>query len=145
MKPDGMGSLMLVEIALAKINSLLAQNPHVKVAYLFGSCARGDAGPLSDIDIALLLDGRVSPFDFRLRLAALLAQELGSENFDLVTLNDAPLLLKYEVVRGGRVIREDKSKRVAFETKVLSEYLDTACLRRTQRTYLKEQLVPCNL
>lgn len=124
----------------ATINSLLAQTSHVKFAYLFGSSVWGETGPLSDIDIAVFLDRRVSPFDFRLRLAALLAQALGSENFDLVTLNDAPLLLKYEVIRGGRVIKEDKSKRVAFETKVLSEYLDTACLRRTQRTYLKEQL-----
>jgi len=135
-----MEPLMLDEKAFAKIDSLLAQNQHVKVAYLFGSCARDDAGPLSDIDIAVLLDGRVSPFDFRLRLAAELAQALGSEHFDLVTLNDAPLLLKYEVVRGGRVIKEDKNKRVAFETRTLSEYLDTAFLRRTQRTYLKEQL-----
>ena len=102
--------------------------------------ARDEAGPLSDIDIAVLLDGRVSPFDFRLRLAAELAQALGSEHFDLVTLNDAPLLLKYEAVRGGRVIKEDKNKRVAFETRILSEYLDTASLRRTQRIYLKEQL-----
>ena len=131
---------MIVEDALTKISSLLAQNSDVKFAYLFGSCARGDVGPLSDVDIAVFLDGRVSPFDFRLRLAAELAQALGSEHFDLVTLNDAPLLLKYEVVRGGRVIKEDKNKRVAFETRTLSEYLDTACLRRTQRTYLKEQL-----
>lgn len=131
---------MLAEDAFVTINSLLAQNSQVKFAYLFGSSIQGETGPLSDIDIAVFLDGRVSPFDFRLRLSALLAQALGSERFDLVTLNDAPLLLKYEVVRGGRVIKEQKSKRVAFETKVLSEYLDTACLRRTQRTYLKEQL-----
>jgi predicted nucleotidyltransferase len=39
-----MESLMLVENALAKIDSLLAQYPHVKVAYLFGSCDRGDSG-----------------------------------------------------------------------------------------------------
>ena len=131
---------MIFEDALTIISSLLAQNSHVKFAYLFGSCARGDVGPLSDVDIAVFLDGRVSPFDFRLRLAAELAQALGSEHFDLVALNDAPLLLKYEVVRGGRVLKEDKNKRVAFETRTLSEYLDTACLRRTQRTYLKEQL-----
>ncbi len=76
---------MLVENAIAAIKSLLAQNPHVKVAYLFGSSVRGHTGPLSDIDIAVLLDGRVSPFDFRLRLSASLAQELGTEQFDLVS------------------------------------------------------------
>ena len=43
---------MIFEDALTIISSLLAQNSHVKFAYLFGSCARGDVGPLSDIDIA---------------------------------------------------------------------------------------------
>jgi predicted nucleotidyltransferase len=95
---------------------------------------------MSDIDIAVSLDDQASPFEFRLRLSASLAEALGSERFDLVTLNDAPLLLKYEVVRGGQVLKEDKKQRVTFETRVLSEYLDTACLRRTQQAYLKEQL-----
>ncbi|MBE9485923.1 MAG: nucleotidyltransferase domain-containing protein [Desulfuromonadales bacterium] len=77
---------MPVKNALDKINSLLAQAPHVQFAYLFGSCARGDTGPLSDIDIAVYLGGRVAPFDYRLRLIESLAQALGTEHFDLVTL-----------------------------------------------------------
>jgi predicted nucleotidyltransferase len=33
----------------------LEQEPDVVVAYLFGSVARGTAGPLSDVDVAVLL------------------------------------------------------------------------------------------
>ena len=129
------------EEILAGLKETLAQNQSVKFAYLFGSRARGAGGRLSDIDIAVYLDRRISPFAFRLRLAETLARELGTDRLDLITLNDAPLLLRYEVVRGGLVIKEDKQRRVNFEQQVLREYLDTAILRRTQRAYLKKSLV----
>ena len=47
--------------------------PQVLVAYLFGSQARGQAGPLSDVDVAILLDANVSQaeaFDLQLHLMA---------------------------------------------------------------------------
>lgn len=122
------------------ITDLLARIPQVKFAYLFGSRARGGAGPLSDVDLAVFLDRRLSCFEWRLRLMEQLAQALETERFDLVVLNDASPLLRYEVIRGGDVIKEDKEKRVEFETRTLAEYLDTAFLRKEQRAYLKRQL-----
>lgn len=131
---------MTTEDRAEKIAGLFARTPRIKFAYLFGSCARGDQGPASDIDIAVFLDRRLSVFAYRLRLIDVLTRELGTERFDLIILNDAPPVLKYEVVRQGRVIKEDHERRVAFEAKVLAEYLDTAHLRQTQEAYLKEQL-----
>lgn len=125
---------------LARVREFLIRSPQVKFAYVFGSLVRGDVGPLSDIDIAVFLDRRVSIFNYRLRLMESLARELGTECFDLVTLNDAPIVLRYEVIRGGRVIKEDRKRRIAFEARTLSEYLDSEHLRRTQREYLKRQL-----
>ncbi len=125
---------------LDKIRDLLARTPEVEFAYLFGSHARGDVGALSDIDIAVHVRADVSPFGFRLRLMESFARDLGAERFDLVTLNDASIVLKYEVIRVGKVIKEEKEARVAFEAKVLGEYLDTAYMRRVQEFYLKEQL-----
>jgi hypothetical protein len=69
-----------------------------------------------------------------------LSRALGTERFDLVILNDVSPVLRYEVMRKGRVIKENKSSRVEFETKTLAEYLDTAHMRDVQREYLKEQL-----
>jgi predicted nucleotidyltransferase len=125
---------------LEAMSALLSRIPQVKFAYVFGSLARGDTGPLSDIDVAVFLDYRVSFFVWRLRLIEELARVLKTERFDLVTLNDASPLLKYEVIREGRVIKENKKRRVEFETRTLGEYLDTAFLRQVQRAYLKEQL-----
>jgi len=123
-----------------KISGLLDEIPQVEFAYIFGSRARGDAGSLSDVDVAVFLDYRVSFFEWRLRLMEDLAKVLGSEHFDLVILNDASPVLKYEVIRERCVIKESKNRRVEFEARVLGEYLDTAYLRSVQRDYLKKQL-----
>ena len=125
---------------LDRVRKFLASIPQVKFAYVFGSRARGDAGPLSDIDIAVFLDDSISIFHDRLCLMESLARELGAECFDLVTLNDAPVVLRFEVVRSGQVVKEDRKRRILFESRTLSEYLDTEHLRRTQREYLKKQL-----
>lgn len=112
----------------------------VRFAYLFGSVAAGTSGPLSDLDIAVYLDGRVDAFAFRLKLMERLAGVLKSEAFDLVVLNRAPVLLGYEVVKNGVVLKEERARRVMFETAVLRQYLDTACLRNVQHQYLREQI-----
>lgn len=40
---------------LDRLRDSLIRIPQVKFAYVFGSHARGDVGPLSDIDIAVFL------------------------------------------------------------------------------------------
>ena len=125
---------------IAIVKELLAAEQKIKFAYLFGSMARQKAGPLSDLDLAVYLDGRVDCFNCRLRLMESLAKKLGSERFDLVVLNRAPVVLKFEVIKNGIVLKEDRSRRVMFETQVLQEYLDSAYLRRIQRGYLKDSL-----
>jgi uncharacterized protein len=133
------GRTVSMQSMLDRLGASLAGIPQVKFAYLFGSHARGDAGPLSDLDIAVFLDRRLAVLNFRLQLIVSLTRVLGVENFDLVTLNDASVVLKYEVIRAGRVVKEDRKRRVPFEVEVLREYLDTAHLRHVQGLYLKEQ------
>ena len=43
-------------VSTTDLGALFTGEP-VVVAYLFGSQARGDAGPLSDVDVAILLEG----------------------------------------------------------------------------------------
>jgi uncharacterized protein len=112
----------------------------VKFAYLFGSLACGNAGPLSDIDLAVYLDGRLDLFNSRLKIMDALSRAIKTEKFDLIVLNNAPLVLKHEVIRDGILLKDDRSRRVMFESQALREYLDTAYLREVQRGYLREQL-----
>jgi len=117
-----------------------ASESQVKFAYLFGSRARSAAGPLSDIDLAVYLDGRVNFFTKRLALMEALAKKIRTENFDLVVLNQAPPVLRYEVIKTGIVLKEDKIRRILFETEVLRTYLDTIPMRKIQNQYLKSSL-----
>ena len=128
---------MIDKIEMAR--AFLLGEKKVKFAYLFGSYACGNPGPLSDLDLAVYLDGRLDLFNSRLKMMEALAKHLKTEKFDLVVLNNAPIVLKHEIVRDGVILKEDRSRRVMFESQALREYLDTAYLREVQRGYLKEQ------
>lgn len=106
-------------------------------AYLFGSVAEDRAGPLSDIDIAVYLDEKGDHFRQRLLVMEELSIRLGTEDFDLIALNEAPIVLKHEIIRSGIVLKENREQRVSFEIDVLREYLDTGYLRGVQRESLK--------
>ena len=123
------------------LREFMAAEKLVQFSYLFGSVARQTAGPLSDVDIAVYVDARVNIFKRRLTLMEALAKKIGSERFDLVVLNVAPVVLKYEVIKNGIVLKEDRPRRVVFESRVLREYLDSAHMRAIQYQYLKESLL----
>ena len=60
---------------------------------LIGSQARGDPGPLSDVDIAVWHDPGLEPsarLQLQLRLAAEGGSALGTDEVDVVMLNRAP-------------------------------------------------------
>jgi len=113
-------------------------DPRVRLAYAFGSQVHGDAGPLSDVDVAVLLS---EPLDFdaeRQLRADLLAIEPA---IDLVILNDATVVLRHEVVTGGRcLLWRDEAERAAFEMDTLSRYLDFQPFRRVQQQYLQQRV-----
>jgi uncharacterized protein len=113
----------------------------VKTAYLFGSTARGEANCLSDIDIAVLLEDilyKEKASDFQLKLIGELTGLLKTNSLDLVVLNDSPLLLTYNVIRNGIILKSDEPVRVRFETKIMSRYLDEQYhIKRHARDSLK--------
>ena len=123
-----------------RLVDFLTERPEIKFAYLFGSEASGTTGPLSDLDLAVYLDGRLDLFKARFRISEALAKALKSENFDLVVLNSASLVLRHEIIKNGIVLKDDRSRRVLFETGVLQEYLDTSYLRNVHYQYMRQQI-----
>ena len=87
-----------------RLRACLAQtSPSVVAAYLFGSTARGETTPLSDVDIAVYLD---EPNHERRTAAYLgllrhLSQALANGPVDLVLLNDAPPALAGRIIAGN--------------------------------------------
>lgn len=79
----------------------LAAETDVRLAVLFGSEARGEAGVNSDLDVAV-----VGPDASALPLLALkLTRAMGRE-VDLVEMPTAPPLLRFQIAREGRVLVE---------------------------------------
>lgn len=105
-----------------------ASRESVVLAYLFGSYARGQAGPLSDVDVAVLVDCHLSDEDrFTIRLDIIdgLIDILRRDDVDVLILNEAPLALRYRVVRDGiPLFCREHQVMVAFVSRTVSEYLD---------------------
>jgi predicted nucleotidyltransferase len=117
----------------------------VVLAYLFGSQAEGKAGPISDVDIAVLLGPQVDReqwFQVQLDLIGELTGLFHRNDVDVVILNEATPLLAYQVVRYGRILYEDEAMlpAVDFAAHAVSRYADTVPLRRLKRRYLEEWL-----
>jgi predicted nucleotidyltransferase len=105
----------------------------VVAASLIGSQARGTAGPLSDVDVGVWYDPALDSSQrprLQLELARDCARALGTDEVDVVMLNNAPPLMRHRALRDGRrLVDRDHSTRVSLEARAIVEYLDTEPLR----------------
>ncbi|MGB9838923.1 type VII toxin-antitoxin system MntA family adenylyltransferase antitoxin [Methanothermobacter sp.] len=126
-----------------KLGNYFKDKDEVSLAYLFGSVADEKEGPLSNIDIGVLLDDkldRTARARLKLRMISELTSILGSDRIDLVIMNDAPPRLNYEIIKARKPLIENPHLKVDFEQRVLSDYLDRRYYdRRWIRNYLKRR------
>jgi hypothetical protein len=116
-----------VERAIAES---VSDEPAVIAAYLFGSVARGTAGPLSDVDLGLLLRSGSGDSAICARVMDRMCRRLGPSRIDVVSLTDAPLPLRYQVVRDGAVVLcRDAAALERFVADSILQYLDFKPLR----------------
>jgi len=97
--------------------------PGVRLAVLFGSTARGQSGPGSDLDVGVLFEaGQESAASLEVALARAAGRRL-----DLVRLDAAPPLLRFEVARDGRVLLERAPHAwVDFRARAMTDWWDWA-------------------
>jgi len=118
------------------LTALLAwaeQDPEVLAVILFGSRARGEDTPDSDIDICLVLEPR-SYSDLELSEKKL--EYLAKFDLDIHIYQQLPLYIRHRVLREGKVLfcrDEDKLYDLAFRT--IREYED---FKHIYREYLEE-------
>lgn len=111
-------------------------------AYLYGSRARGDARPDSDVDVAVLFDHPqpASLAGLRFDLAATLESAVRMP-VDLVVLNAAPVDLVHRVLRDGILLHEgDRAARIRFEVRARNEYFDLLPILKQYRGHTRGQL-----
>jgi len=119
---------------LEPIQRVIAGHPSIALVYLFGSQVQGNVGPLSDIDIALLLDKSDDKDAIQTDLTASVASAAGQERVDAVFMNKAPVELAYAIIAYGKLIYERAAHvRVEYEAKIMSLYSDYLPVLRAQR------------
>jgi hypothetical protein len=123
---------------------VFAETP-VLFAYLYGSYAKGEAHALSDLDVAIYVEG-LDPracLDLELSLALRIDEKLDHRvQADVRVINHLPLRIKGEILKHGVLIfsREDES-RVEFETRIRKLYFDFHPIIRQHRSAFKEKLL----
>lgn len=127
-----------------KLDKIFKEN-QVKLAYLFGSAARGKTTLLSDIDIAVLFSEKVKEEDY-FNKALRLAHEIGNvfevDRVDVINLKTAasPLLKHNAVFKGKLIFGKDRKKQFELESGIMKEYEDTEHLRAVQSYYLHKHI-----
>ncbi len=116
-------------IEIEKCKEIFKDYPYIASAYLFGSYASGKVGPMSDVDIAILLKdsapkGRelIHEEDY---LSYRVAKTLGVKEVDLIDLNSQRLLFQHNILRTRKLIYDsDPAFRIKFEARVITNFCD---------------------
>lgn len=100
--------------------------PDVAAVYLFGSVARGTAGPRSDVDVGVIY--RIAP-ESRLLAEPFLDEANLAEQLEravqIIVMNRASADLVHRVLRDGiLVLDQHPSQRIAFEVRARNAYFD---------------------
>lgn len=133
-----------IEISrLETLIPLLAADQGIVLAFLFGSYARGQSGPLSDVDLAILLSPGVPSdqyLEYRLRYIAEASRVLNDGRVDVVVLNTAPPLLSHEAIKGRVLFERSPEERVEYIVRVQRIYLDLKPFYAIDHAYMEQRL-----
>lgn len=114
-----------IEARLGTLGEALARCSGVVFAYLFGGAGAGRLRPLSDVDVAVYLDDAIDPLEARLAAVRAVTVHLGTDEVDLVVLNQAPTALAGRVLTTRQVILDrDPLRRHRFESLAIRTFLD---------------------
>ncbi len=105
---------------IKKTLSDLKKFKEIKAVYLFGSHAKGTVKPLSDIDLAFLIEGNEKKIETEVGTSS-------SHLIDAVPFHRLPLYIQFEVFKYGKeLFVRDKKYLLKSKLQVLREYLDNA-------------------
>jgi predicted nucleotidyltransferase len=108
----------------------------VVAAYVFGSVARGESRPGSDVDVGVLFVSTPEPsLEALPRLLEGGIERLLGAPAQVVVLNDAPPDLVHRVLRDGRLVLDrDRAARIRFEVRARNEFFDIEPMLKRYRS-----------
>jgi len=110
---------------IREVERVLAGDPNVAFAYLFGGLAKKEIRPLSDVDIAVYLRDTTNLAESKIRLFDSITDVLGTSELDLVMLNTAPVSITGRILQ-DKLVLVDKEPflRHRFESVTIREFFD---------------------
>jgi len=114
-------------VPLDNLADVLSGDQNVIAAWAFGSAQNGQARAGGDVDIGVFFESKPD-LDELCSLRAGLQQALHFENVDLVTLNGASSILRFEALSGRCLFCRDNEKRATFASLAAREYEDHMAL-----------------
>ena len=117
----------------------LALAPSVICAWLFGSSKGGIVQTGSDIDVGVLFSHTPDLAEMLL-VVGILEDSFGVGLVDLVVLNDAAPVLRFEAISGKRIFCRDKAQFAAFFSLTAREYEEAMAYLARGLRYRREAL-----
>lgn len=115
----------------------LFQDEGLRLVLLFGSSVTGKMHRHSDIDLAFLFDRDMDI----IALTNTVIRLLHTDNVDVIDLKHASPLLRFSVVKNGRLLYErSQGEFNSFSSLTFRRYVDTKKLRDMQATSIKHFL-----
>ena len=87
---------------IKKLTEYLSLHRNILVAFVFGSFVSRDMTAMSDVDIALLFDGKIDFSGIRILIEEL--SDLLGIDVDIVVLNTAAPVIKMQILKKGRLL-----------------------------------------
>lgn len=131
------------QLVIDQIIEIAKSYSFIEAVYLFGSQAKGEASVNSDIDIAVLLENDYtgSSGEIKIELYENLIKK-GLDNIDLVILNQASALLKYEVVKENYLIyQKNDFDAASYQSLTIRKYLDFEYYLKKNQQKFKERIL----
>ncbi len=110
-------------ISVQDAAEILAARTNIVAAWVFGSAQSGEARDGADLDIGVLFETKPD-LDELASLRADLQTALHFDQIDLVVLNDASSVLRFEAASGRRVHCRDAGRCAEFVSLAAREYED---------------------
>ncbi len=116
-------SLEELEERLKTLHPVFEARPRVLGVFLFGSYVDGYATERSDVDLAVLYDGKVD-WEEHFDLTSAIEEHLPDVKVDVLDARRLPISLQYRVIKGRIIYERDPDRVSDFIEHVIVHYLD---------------------
>ena len=129
----------MLRIEWTLLDKLWKETPEIDSVWVFGSAQKGEVREGGDCDFGILFKGKPS-FDTLADLQMSIQKKIKINDIDLVSLNKASAILRFEAISGHRLFCRDKATCAEHVSLWAREYEDAmGILQKNMKTWNTER------